>query len=74
MDKVMDRNRTCAKISKIIMQDEETLNLFEFMLRLISIKHDREINDHKHVTMIEIETIDDNVNTINKEKVKRKDL
>ena len=70
VDEVMCSNRTCIKTSKIIIQDEETLSMCKHMSREMSIKHDRTIDDHKHVPMIEIETIDDNANAMNEGEVK----
>ena len=44
IDKAMDSNRECVKISKALVQDLETLNECDNILCAPTIKHDRMIS------------------------------
>ena len=67
MYEVMDVNCTCIKISKVIIQGAEMLNVCGHMPRVISIKCNRMINDSRHVSATQVKAICDN--TTNEEEM-----
>ena len=71
MNDVMDSNRAYAMQYKITMQDEHKLSMYECVLRETSIEHDRAIKDCEYVHVIEIETKDESMSTMNEDKVNR---